>query len=218
MSDLVKITALIKKDLLLELRQQYSFYGILLYVAATTFVLYLAIDNPDAPVWNGLYWVLQLFICTNAVAKSFLGESRGRMLYYNNICSAENFILAKLFFNIGLMLAINTGGYFLFTLLLGSPTVHTAYFLGIAFLGAVSLSMVFTFIAAIAAKASGNAAVMAILGFPVVIPQLLLLLKLSATTFSINGSIQLTPLLLLIGLNVMVLLLALVLFPFLWKD
>jgi heme exporter protein B len=76
------VAALVKKDILLELRQQHTFYGILLYIASTVFVLSLSIDEPDAKVWNGIFWVIQLFICVNAVAKSFLQEGRGRMLYY----------------------------------------------------------------------------------------------------------------------------------------
>ena len=75
------IGALFNKDLLLEIRQQYTFYGILLYVGSTIFVLFMAVEVPESDVWNGLFWVIQLFISTNAVAKSFLQESRGRMLY-----------------------------------------------------------------------------------------------------------------------------------------
>jgi len=76
------IFTLFKKDLLLEVRQQYSFYGVLLYIGATIFVLYLTIESPESNVWNGLFWVIQLFISINAVAKSFLQEGRGRMLYF----------------------------------------------------------------------------------------------------------------------------------------
>ena len=43
----------------------------LLYVGATIFVLYMTIENPDTEVWNGLFWIIQLFISINAVAKSF---------------------------------------------------------------------------------------------------------------------------------------------------
>ncbi|MBM3440432.1 MAG: cytochrome C biogenesis protein, partial [Bacteroidetes bacterium] len=81
MISLSKIAALFRKDLLLEIRQQYTFYGILLYVASTIFVLYLSMGKPDAAAWNGLFWMTLLFICINAVAKSFLQDSRGRMLY-----------------------------------------------------------------------------------------------------------------------------------------
>ena len=70
--DLRLIFALIKKDVLLEFRQQYSFYGVLLYVASTIFVLYLAMGQPENMVWNGLFWMMQLFICVNAIAKTFL--------------------------------------------------------------------------------------------------------------------------------------------------
>ncbi|MEQ1799794.1 MAG: cytochrome C biogenesis protein, partial [Lacibacter sp.] len=94
-----KIIALFKKDLLLEVRQQYTFYGILLYIASTIFVLFLAMGQPDASVWNGLFWMNLLFICINAVAKSFLQESRGRMLYYYSIAGALDFIIAKVLYN-----------------------------------------------------------------------------------------------------------------------
>src|SRR5688572_32384245 len=111
------ILALIKKDLLLEIRQQYTFYGIVLYVASTIFVLYLAMEHPEEKVWNGLFWMIQLFICVNAVAKSFLQESRGRMLYYYSICGAKNFIIAKLVFNAGLMIVMSLVSLVLFRLL-----------------------------------------------------------------------------------------------------
>src|SRR5438067_3991086 len=89
-----QIWSLFKKDLLLEIRQQYAFYGVLLYIGATIFVLYQVIENPDNRTWIGLFWVIQLFISINAVAKSFLQESRSRMLYYHSIVSPQNFVLA----------------------------------------------------------------------------------------------------------------------------
>jgi heme exporter protein B len=77
---------------------------------------------------------------------------------------------------------------------------------------------VFTFLAAIAAKAQQNAAIMAILGFPIMIPQLLLLMGLSNGAFVTNTPLHIPTVLLLIALDLMVILLAVILFPFLWKD
>ena len=93
--------------MLLETRQQHTFYGVLLYIASTTFVVYLSMGQPEDKVWNGLFWVLQLFVCINAVAKSFLQDSKGRMLYFYSIVSPSNFILSKLIFNGILMLLMN---------------------------------------------------------------------------------------------------------------
>ncbi len=78
------ILILLKKDLLLELRQQHTFYGILLYVASTVFVLYLAMGQPESTVYNGLFWMIQLFVCVNAVAKSFTGKQGPDALFLFN--------------------------------------------------------------------------------------------------------------------------------------
>lgn len=203
---------------MLEVRQQYSFYGILLYIGATIFVLFNAMDEPESKVWNGLFWVIQLFICINAVAKSFLQESRGRMLYFYSITSPGDFMLAKLLFNSLLMLVMSLLSLLLFTLFLGNPLQKAGSFTGLVLLGGWSLSLVFTFLAAIAAKAQQNAAIMAVLGFPLIIPQLLLLMKLSNAAFAPLLTIPLNTILLLVALDVMVILLAVILFPFLWKD
>lgn len=203
---------------MLEIRQQYSFYGILLYIGATIFVLFNAVDEPESAVWNGLFWVIQLFICINAVAKSFLQENRGRMLYYYSLVSPANYVLAKLLFNSLLMLIMSMLSLLLFLLFLGNPLQKAGPFIGLVLLGGWSLSLVFTFLAAIAAKAQQNAAIMAVLGFPIIIPQLLLLMRVSNAAFAPLLSIPTTTLLLLVALDVLVVLLAVILFPFLWKD
>lgn len=218
MSAFNHIFTLIKKDLLLEVRQQYSFYGILLYIVATIFVLYMTIQQPDAKVWNGLFWVIQLFICINAVAKSFLQESRGRMLYFYSIVNPRDFVLAKLLFNLILMLLMSFLSIVLFTLFLGNPVEKVPQFIGLVLLGGWSLSLVFTFLSAIAAKAQQNAAIMAILGFPLIIPQIMLLMQLSNSVFSDKAAIVPSTLLLIVALDILVVMLAVILFPFLWKD
>src|SRR5215467_5915728 len=212
------IFTLFKKDLLLEIRQQYSFYGVLLYISATIFVLYMTIETPESNVWNGLFWVIQLFISINAVAKSFLQESRGRMLYFYSIAGPRDFVLAKLLFNSVLMLVMSALSLLLFALFLSFPIQKAIPFIGLVLLGGWSLSLVFTFLAAIAAKAQQNAAIMAVLGFPIILPQLLLLMQLSNAAFTSSMVIPISTVLLLVALDVMVILLAVILFPFLWKD
>ena len=210
---------LFRKDLLLEVRQQYTFYGVLLYVASTIFVLYLSMGEPEGTVWKGLFWMMQLFICVNAVAKSFLQEGKGRLLYFYTIAGPRDFILSKLLFNALLMLLMSLVSLGLFVLMLGDPMPNPFSFVLISCLGGVSLSLVFTFLAAIAARAQQSAALMAILGFPLVIPQLLLLSRISTIAFEevIQGGLA-SMILLLSGLDVMIIALALILFPFLWKD
>lgn len=213
-----QIWTLFKKDVLLEVRQQYAFYGVVLYVGATIFVLYMAIEHFDAAVWNGLFWIIQLFISINAVAKSFLQESEQRMLYYHTITNPVNFILAKLLFNTVLMVVMNGLSLLLFSLFMGYPVVNASLFILLVFLGGWSLSLVFTMLAAIAARARQNAAIMAILGFPIIIPLLLMLMKLSGSVFEKQGAFSIFTLLIVIAMDVLIILLSIVLFPFLWKE
>ena len=216
-----QITALLKKDIMLELRSQHAFYGILLYIASTVFVLFLSLpDGPDAIIWNALFWVIQLFVCVNTVAKSFIGETKGQMLYYYTIASPTQYIVAKLLYNILLMLIMSSISLFLFFVFLNNPTTNSLHFIGIVLLGGVSLSLTFSLMSAIAAKAQQNAALIAILGFPVILPQLLLLMKLSKASFGEmfrdGALLQLAGL--IVGLDILVFVLAVILFPFLWKE
>lgn len=214
------VVSLLKKDVLLELRQQHTLYGILLYIASTIFVLSLSVDELDAKVWNGLFWVIQLFVCVNAVAKSFLQESRGRMLYYYTIVSPVAFIIAKLVYNVCLMLGMSLISLVLYSFFINNPLSNAFQFTGIVILGGASISLVFTLMSAIAAKASHNAALMAILGFPVILPLLLLLMRLSRTAFNEvfkeGAVLQLTGL--IIGLDALIIAMAVILFPYLWKE
>lgn len=201
------------------MRQQYTLYGILLYVASTIFVIYITTGQPEESVWNAMFWVVQLFVCVNAVAKSFLQENRGRMLYFYAIAGARDFVLSKLIFNGILMLLMTLLSLGLFTLMLGNPVYNMLQFTGIALLGGLGLSFIFSFLAAIAAKAQQQAALMAVMGFPLIVPHLLLLGKVSRIAFSpalFQGLGKMIGL--LIGFDALVIVLAVILFPFLWKD
>jgi len=189
-------------------------------VACTVFVLYLSIGQPEATVWNGLFWMNLLFIGINAVAKSFLQEGRGRLLYYYTIASPTDFILSKIIYNLILMSMMCLITLMLFSFFLGTPFNSRLNFIGCTLLGGTGISLVFTFLAAITEKANQNAALMAILGFPVIIPQLLLLIRLSKYAFGeiFRDYALWQMVLLLIGLDLMILALSLILFPFLWKD
>lgn len=215
-----RIVTLLKKDILLEFRQQHTFYGVLLYIASTIFVLYLSIDEPAANVWNGLFWVIQLFVCINTVAKSFLQESKNRMLYFYSVASPVEFIISKLLYNIILMILMSVISLALFFIFLNNPVSNSLQFTGIVILGGAGISMVFTLMSAIAGKAQQNAALIAILGFPVILPQLLLLMRLSKTAFAevfkSGAVLQLSAL--IIGLDLLIVVMAIILFPYLWKE
>ena len=74
------------------------------------------------------------------------------MLYFYSIASPSDFVLAKLLFNSLLMLVMSLLSIVLFSLFLSNPIQKAGPFIGLVLLGGWSLSLVFTFLAAIAAK------------------------------------------------------------------
>lgn len=211
---------LFKKDLKLEIRQQANLYGILVYALSTIFILYLSAGQPDATQWNALFWVTQLFIVVNAVVKSFVGEPKGRSLYYYSVVNPLDYLFSKMMLNTIYMVLLGVVAMLCFKLLLGNPVQNGIVFTGIVVLGGVGLSLVFTMLSAIASKARQQASLVAILGFPVIIPQLVLLVRLSKVgygeIFKEGVPLQISGL--LIGLDILVIIMASVLFPYLWKD
>jgi heme exporter protein B len=114
------IYQLVRKDILIEWRQKYAFNGILLYVFSTLFVIQMSFQKLRPDIWITLFWMVILFASVNAVAKSFLQESKGRLLYYYTLSSAEDIILSKLFYNFLLLLILSFITYFGFAVIFGN--------------------------------------------------------------------------------------------------
>jgi heme exporter protein B len=74
-------------------------------------------------------------------------------------------------------------------------------------------------ISAIAAKAGNNATLMAILSFPVILPLLILIIKLSKNAMDgLDRSVSYDEIAVLCAINAIVIAVSLILFPYLWRD
>jgi heme exporter protein B len=217
--NIAHLYALIRKDLTIEWRQKHTLFGVLLYVGCTVFAIYLMSGQPETKVWNALFWITQLFIAVNSVAKSFLQEHHHRFRYYFTVVHPVSFFLAKMFYSCLLLLVMSLVALVLFSVMLGMPVQQTALFIAVSSVGSLSLAAVFTFLSAIASRANQNAALMAILGFPLATPVLMMLSNLSLKAISPvyqPGWWQLATILLL--LDLLIIILGVVLFPFLWQE
>jgi len=216
---LKQILALIRKEFLLEWRQKHTLFGILLYISCTVFAIYMMAGQPEGRIWNVLFWLGQLFVTLNAMAKSFLqeGEERGR--YYFTIVSPAKFMLAKMIYGVAMMLLLTLVALGLFVVLLGNPISHFSRFALAGCCGAMALSILFTFLSAVAARARQNAALIAVMGFPIAIPLLMILSRLTLSSvapvlqegwWGLLGMMSL--------LSILIAGLAMILFPVLWKE
>ncbi|MEY3678508.1 MAG: hypothetical protein RI924_649 [Bacteroidota bacterium] len=219
MSLVKQLTALLQKEIVLEWRSRYALNGILLYVVSTIFVCYLSFRVIAPLTWNALFWIIMLFASVNAVAKSFIQESRGRQLYLYTIASPQAIILAKIVYNILLMMFLSVLAIFFYSLIFKNPLGDPLLYFLAVLLGSVSFAVVFTLISGIAAKANNSGTLMAILSFPVIIPLLMLLIKLSKNAMDgLDRSVSMDEIGVLALINVMVIAVSLLLFPYLWRD
>jgi len=214
------ISTLIQKEIMLEWKQRYAFNGLLMYVAATVFICYLAFRQViDPPAWNALFWIILLFAGVNSVAKSFLQEAPGRQLYYYTLTSPASIILSKIIYNMMLMFVISLVTFLFYSLFIGNPVQSTGMFILGLLLGSAGFSSILTMVSAIASKAGGNASLMAILAFPILIPMLMTVIRFSKNAMDgLDASVNYSFALMLLGLNVLVAALAFLLFPYLWRD
>jgi len=218
---------LFKKEVLLEWRSKYAFNGVLLYVVSTVFVCYISFhltpgfigSNGYPIVWNVLFWIIMLFASVNAIAKSFMQESKSRLLYYYTIASPQAIILSKTIYNILLMALLSILALLVYMLFFTNTVGDPLFYFIAVLLGSISFSTIFTMISAIASKAGNNGTLMAILSFPVVIPVILVLIHLSKNAMDgLDRAANYGNIGVLCAINVIVIATSLLLFPFLWRD
>jgi heme exporter protein B len=211
---------LFKKELLLEWRQKYALGGIVLYVFSTVFIIYISLQRITPQLWNAMFWIIMLFAAVNAVLKSFVQENGSRQLYYYQLVHPLAVLVSKIMYNASLLLLLCLLLFASLSFVAGNPVESAGPFTLALFLGSLGFSIALTFVSAIAAKADSGSTLMAILSFPVVIPMLLLLVNLTAHGVGLLGgnAMPLRDISMLLAVDLMLLALGLVLFPFLWRD
>lgn len=186
---LTSVFALLKYDFLREFRQRLSFLSILLYVFSITYLLYFLLNTQGALVkmevkyWNVIFWIIILFTTINELISQFSKESDGLYLYYYTVIHPSHFIISRLIFHAVYAALISLLTYFIFSLWFGSPVENFSLILLSILLGSSSFAILFTLTTAISKGLKNNAVLTSILGFPLSIPLITLVSRLSKEAF-----------------------------------
>ena len=220
---LKEIKVLIHKEFLLEWRQRYAISGLLLYVISTIFICYLSFNLKGGSInpitWNTLFWIIMLFTATNGISKGFNQERGGRLFFYYTIASPEAIIISKIIYHSILMVGISLIALAYYSLVMGNPVQDMSLFIYTIVLGSIGFSSTLSMIAAIASKAQNSGTLMAVLGFPVILPMLLMLIKLSKNAMDgLARSVSYQEMLTILAINLIVVALSYILFPYLWRS
>lgn len=216
-----EIKALIYKDVQLEWRNKYAINGLLLYIVSTIYISYLSFrSNSINPItWNTLFWIIILFSAITAISKSFIQEREGRLLYLYSMVSAESLIISKIIFNSLILLILAILGFVFYILIMGNPVQDILMYLFSIIFGSIGFASCLTLVASIASKSENSAMLMAVLSFPIIIPMLLLILKISKSAMDgLEKSTSYDEILILSAIDAIVIVLSVILFPYLWRS
>ena len=197
----------------------YTVGALLLMAIGMVYITYLCIPRIEPVVWIAVYWIAFLFLGIHTSLNSFAKESTRRFLYYYTLMPPELLFLSKCLYNS--IVTFILGIFILLAMITvhGNPLENTWMFILVVLMGAVCLTTAFTFISAVVIKSEQSATLMTVAAFPVVIPALLIVVRLSLSSLITGGAEDLTgSLMILVALIMLVAGLGILLFPYLWRS
>ena len=219
---LKNIFTILYKDYRIELSQSHLFFSVVLYLLSSIYIIYLAFQPlgvSNIETWVSVFWVIILFGAITVVSKSFFQESYKRNYYYYYLFTPDELIFSKLIYNFIFLFFVSIFSFIFFSFFIGNIIQSSSFFITLLILGSLSISNCLTLVSAIGYQVKNNSIIISVLSFPVIIPILLILIKiskLSSSEFSFN-LIQ-DDIYLLILLNIIMISITKVLFNFLWRN
>ncbi|MDY6827336.1 MAG: heme exporter protein CcmB [Bacillota bacterium] len=217
------VWALVKKDLVDELRTRYAITSMGLF-ALTTLVMVsfsTGIFALDAGLHASFLWIIVFFSAMSALARSFIKEEeKGTASTLRLSASPEIIFTGKLLYNVILLLGLIVVVFPFYLFLMNLPPGGN-YALVVVFLiiGSACLAGATTILAAMVSRAGAKNSLLPVLAFPVLLPVLLTAIR--GTSIALAGgkaggvSSELT---FLFSYLVIIVTASLLLFPFVWED
>src|SRR5690606_12129360 len=155
----------------------------------------------------------------HGMGKSFSQESANRNIYYYYLVRPQAIYLSKFLYNTGLILALSVSSYVFLSMVFDIKIQNQFYFFITLFCGAVAFSGTLSLVSAIASKAGNSSTLMAVLSIPVVLPLLIILIRISNNDIDgVASAVMDKDLFLLGAINLIILTISYLLFPYLWKS
>ena len=178
-----------------------------------------ALVKMEVKYWNVIFWIIVLFSTINQLIAQFSKENNQVYIYYYTLINPVCYILSKIIFHTIYSCFISLITFLIFCLWFGNPVENYSMILISIILGSSSFTILFTLTTAISKGLQNNAVLTSILGFPLAIPLITMVSKVSreaffstlSDNFMINCSI-------LVAFNVLMLVLSVILYPYIWRE
>ena len=209
----------------LEWRQGHQLAAVGLFALASVYVAFQAADQrTGSDAWTTMLWLVYLFSGFTAIGRLFDRERSSVRRYLQWAVQPTGLIVGKLFHAVLTTTALTAVVLGAFLLFLGWPAgIEQAGKPGLlvfgAWLGGLSISTTLVFVTAVASQVrSGGSALGAVLGLPLLLPQLILTTRLTRGALAGEPWSMLMEYPLFLGaLATGTATIACILFPYIWR-
>lgn len=214
--------AILKKEILQELRTKYALNTLLAFTGASLLLVLFTLraNQLDPTPKSGLIWIIILFAAMSGMMRSFLQESDKKTWSLLQLHSgATDVFIGKLTFNFLFLLLLHMFTFFFYMLMMDLPIISPFYLICSLLFGAAGLAAVTTLTSAMISQADRKGALFSVLCIPLLVPLLLILTR--TTKFAlIEGpdAAALNDLFALIGFCGVTITTGIILFDFIWEE
>ena len=216
-------TAVLDKEIRLELRSKQGTASLLLFVLSSTFLFWLAVQKTiiSDDVIASLLWMIILFAAALGLGRSFQSEEEGgtTLLLRMNVRNSSVYA-GKLVFNFLLLLIVGLLATLAVAFLLPATIYSPAMLAVTLLLGTLALAGATTLLSAVNARVSGNTLLLPILLFPLLAPLLISAVNITqgAMINSTDWTTVMEPIMVLIGYAGVAITSSVLLFDSVWSD
>ena len=183
--------AVFQKDLRLELRTRYAVNALALFVASSLLLVVFAVGegNVSERLASALVWIVIVFAAAVGLGRAFVAEEeRGTVLLLQLHLRPSTVYAGKLLFNVLLVGFVNALAAVGFVVVLGLDVEAPGLLAATLALGALGLAGATTLLSAIIARTQGAGPLLAVLAFPLLVPLLLSVVRVTQRTLLLGAS------------------------------
>ncbi|MES2617513.1 MAG: heme exporter protein CcmB [Bacteroidota bacterium] len=202
-----------------EWKSKFALSSVLVHIFIAVLITYLCLPGMDQALFSAFFWIVVIFTTLQGISKAFIQMHKGHFLYWHQLISPVDFLLAKLIANFLLMIVFNVFALIVFTVIHGNVIDDMGSFMLIALVTGTGISSIFTISSSIAAKTDHPGMLLPVLTFPLIVPVLLMGLNAGKKAVDGLGFRTLAPeLLLILLMDILIVVLGIILIKFIWKD
>lgn len=218
-----QIISIIQNEWLREVRNRNAVSAVVMYVFVTLFIVLQSFERIDNfVVYNAMFWIILVFGALQSIGQIAANETSGQRLFLYTLAHPVAVILGKIAFNVIFTSLIGFLTFVFYLLFFGGEPlekIHWGGYISAIVLGIIGFASIFTMVTSITSKAHQNTGLMAVLGFPLILPLVVSLINVSIASSRGGGwDVTLYPLLSILAIIVINITLSFLLFPYLWRE